>query len=113
LMLWTEPVVSVDEVMVLLGFGVGIAWISDISTNLASHVRIHGFECLLGTHLLIMFYSLRELIYLSCKHVNFFSWMHTSFMGLESIVAPSFGWKPSSRLVALHLQYLAKRMVHQ
>jgi hypothetical protein len=25
LMLWTEPVVSVDEVMVLLGFGVGIA----------------------------------------------------------------------------------------
>jgi hypothetical protein len=25
LMLWTEPVVGVDEVMVLLGFGVGIA----------------------------------------------------------------------------------------
>jgi hypothetical protein len=35
-----------------------------------------------------MFYSLREQIHLSCKHVNFFNWMHTSFTGLESIVAP-------------------------
>jgi hypothetical protein len=46
LMLWTEPVVGVDEVEVLFGFGIGIARMSNISTNFASHVGIHGFECL-------------------------------------------------------------------
>ena len=55
LMLWIEPIVSVDEVEVLLGFGAGIARMSNISTDFASHVGIHDFECLLGTHLLIMF----------------------------------------------------------
>jgi hypothetical protein len=71
LMLWMEPVVGVDEVEVLLGFGAGIARMSNISIYFASHVKIHGFECLLGAHLLIMFYSSHEQIHLSCKHVNF------------------------------------------
>jgi hypothetical protein len=71
LMLWMEPVVGVDEVELLLGFGAGISQMSNISTNFAGHVGIHGFESLLGTHLLIMFYSLHEQIHLSYKHVNF------------------------------------------
>jgi len=58
LKLSTELVVGVDEVEVLLGFGTRIAQMSNISTDFTSHVGIHGFECLLGTHLLIMFYSL-------------------------------------------------------
>ena len=60
LMLWTEPIVGVDEVEVLLGFVTGIAQMSNISTDFASHVGIHGFEYLLGPHLLIMFHSLCE-----------------------------------------------------
>jgi hypothetical protein len=60
LMLRTKPVVGVDEVEVLLSFGAGIARMSNISTDFTSHVGIHGFECLLGTHLPIMFYSLCE-----------------------------------------------------
>jgi hypothetical protein len=58
LILWTEPIVGVDKVEVLLGFGTGIARTSNISTDFASHVGIHRFECLLGTHFLIMFHSL-------------------------------------------------------
>jgi hypothetical protein len=73
LMLWMEPIVGVDEVEVLLGFRAGIARMSNISTDFASHVGVHGLECLLDTHLLIMFHSLCEQIHLSCKHVNFFN----------------------------------------
>ena len=73
LMLWMELVVNVDEVEVLLGFRTAIARMSNISTDFASHVGIHGFECLLGTHLLKMFHSLCEQIHLSYKHVNFFN----------------------------------------
>ena len=73
LMFWTEHIVGVDEVEVLLGFRAGIARMSNITIDFASHVGIHGFECLLGTHLLILFYSLCEQIYLSYKHVNFFN----------------------------------------
>jgi hypothetical protein len=60
LMLWTKPIVGVDKVEVLLGFEIGIAGMSNISIDFASHVGIHGFECLLGTHLLIIFHSLHE-----------------------------------------------------
>ena len=60
LILWTEPVVGVDEVEVLLSFGAGVARMSNISIDLASHVGILGFECFLGTHLLIMFHSFCE-----------------------------------------------------
>ena len=81
LMLWMEPVVGVDEVEVLLGLRTGIDQMSNISIDFTSHVGLHGFKCLLGTHLLIMFYSLCEQIHLSYKHVNFFNWMHTSFTG--------------------------------
>jgi hypothetical protein len=70
---WTKPIVGVDEVEILLFLGTGIARMSNISTDFVSYVGIHGFERLLGTHLLIMFYSLREQIHLSCKHVNFFN----------------------------------------
>jgi hypothetical protein len=48
LILWMEPIVGVDEVEVLLGFGAGIARVSNISTDFASHVGIHGFEVSLG-----------------------------------------------------------------
>jgi hypothetical protein len=49
LMLWTKPIVGVDEVEVLLGLRIGIARMSNISTDFITHVGIHGFECLLGT----------------------------------------------------------------
>jgi hypothetical protein len=73
ILLRTKLVVGVDEVEVLMGLGTGIARISNISTDFTSHVGFHGFECLLGTHLLIMFYSLCEQIHLNYKHVNFFN----------------------------------------
>jgi hypothetical protein len=73
LMLWTEPVVDVDEVEVLLGFMARISQMPNISIDFAGHVGIHSFGCMLGTHLLIMFYSLHEQIHLTCKHVNFFN----------------------------------------
>ena len=60
MLLWTEPVVGVDEVEVLLGLGIGISRMSNMSTDFTSHVGFHGFECLLGTHLLKMFYSFHE-----------------------------------------------------
>ena len=73
MLLWTKPVVGVDEVEILLGLKTGIALMSNISIDFTSHVGFHGFECLLGTHLLIMFYSLCEQIHLTCKHANFFN----------------------------------------
>jgi hypothetical protein len=60
LMSWMKLVVGVDEVEVLLDFEAGIARMSNISIDFASHVGVHGFECLFSTHLLIMFDSLRE-----------------------------------------------------
>jgi len=42
LMLWTAPVVSVDEVEVLLCFGAGIAQLYNVSIDFSSHVGIHG-----------------------------------------------------------------------
>jgi hypothetical protein len=39
LILWTEPIVGVDEVEVLLGFRAGIARMSNISTDFASRPR--------------------------------------------------------------------------
>jgi type IV secretory pathway TrbD component len=35
LMLWIEPIVGVDKVEVLLGLGIGIAQMSNISTDFA------------------------------------------------------------------------------
>jgi type IV secretory pathway TrbD component len=39
LILWTEPVIGVDKVEVLLGFRAGIARMSNISTDFASRPR--------------------------------------------------------------------------
>ena len=55
MLLWTKPIVNVDEVEIFVGLGTGISLMSNISTDYTSHVGIHGFECLLSTHLLIMF----------------------------------------------------------
>ena len=88
MLLWMKSVVGVYEVEVLPGLRTGISWMSNISTDFASHVGIHGFKCLLGTHLLIIFHSLHKQIHLNCKHVNLFNWMHTLFTGLESLITP-------------------------
>ena len=60
MLLWTKPVVITDEVEILLGLGTGISRMSNISIDMGSNVGIRGIECPLGTHLLIMFYSLCE-----------------------------------------------------
>ena len=96
-----KPVVVAIEIQeFFLGFWEIITRMSNVPTDLTRHASFQGLECLhLSLVLGIILKLLEEEINFHSEHVSFLDGVYALLTWLETIIAPTLVWTPSSRLM--------------